>query len=199
MAKYEPGSITIADAYAETLLELSEAGGKSDLVLEQFTDLVGFIEGDEAFSLFLLNPAVDEDNRRQAMEKCFRGKLDDLLLNTLQVINAKGRNGLIGLILERYRFGLERVRQEVEVHVTSAVPIGAATRDRLIATATKVAGREAKLIEKVDPAILGGLVVRIGDRRLDSSVASKLINIREAFDIRASQEMHGGRVFYESA
>ena len=133
------------------------------------------------------------------METHFRGKMPDLLLNALQIVNENDRCELIPLIYEQYRLALEELRNEIDVHVTSAVELTEGMRAQIATAATQVAGKTARLVEKVDPAILGGLVVRIGDDKLDSSVSRQLEQIRDVFEERASHEIHSGKAFFESA
>ena len=118
MAEFDYGSYAVADGYARTLLELSEEAGASDETLAEFRELVSLMERDADFGGFMTSPAVDTDARRDVLEKYFRGKLSDLLLNALQVINRKDRAELIPLIYERYRLALEKVRKAMTDETT---------------------------------------------------------------------------------
>jgi F-type H+-transporting ATPase subunit delta len=199
MAEFDYGSYAVADSYARSLLELSEEAGASDEALAEFGELVSLMERDADFGGFMTSPAVDTDTRRDVLEKHFRGKLSDLLLNTLQVINRKDRAELIPLVYERYRLALEQVRNEVDVYVTAAVELSGALRKAIRHAASKITGKTARLVEKVDPGILGGLVVQIGDEKMDSSVLRQLQQIRRTLHERASQEIHSGKEYVESA
>ena len=198
MAKFEHGSITVADSYAETLLSLALAQdtGIANEVFAEFTDFVGFMKKEPMFGDFIVSPAVDPDNRQATLEKNFRGKISDILLNTLLVINRKGRSELVPLIYEQYRLALEEHNNEVDVDVTSAVDLTDELRDKIKEAAAKISGRTARLREKIDPTILGGLVVQIEDQKLDSSVLRQLKQLSATLTERASQEIHSGeRVF----
>ena len=198
MAGFEHGAVEIADTYAETLVALAQDAGAADEVQADFDGFIELVKSDEAFADFLANPGVDVDARGRVLEKHFRGKLHDLLLNTLLVVNRKGRSRLIELINERFHAKLEEIRNEIDVQVTSAVALTDKLRDRLREAVSAVSGKTAKLIEKVEPAILGGLVLRIGDEKIDNSVARHIERIRESLLERASAEMRGGRRFFEA-
>ena len=160
-----------------------------------------YLEKDAALADFLSSPAVDEEAREAAMEKMFRNRMNDLLLDTLQVLNAKGRSSIIPALYERYRLALERARGAVDVQVTTAVPLTDELRDRLGQTVAQRTGLKPLLIEQVDPALLGGLVVQIGDQKLDGSVSHRLRRLRqalsEAFRERASREIHAGKEYFD--
>ena len=76
--------------------------------------------------------------------------------------------------------------------MTSAVPLTDEQRRRLAAAIEGGTGLSPTLVERVDPAILGGLVVRLGDRKADASVATRLNNLSEALRARASRQLRSG-------
>ena len=197
MATTDDTVIAIADSYAQALLELSEERGNSDEVLAELGELAAYLEKDAALADFLASPAVDEEARQAAMEKMFRNRMNDLLLDTLQVLNAKGRSSIVPALHERYRLALERARGAVDVQVTTAVPLTNELRDRLGQTVARRTGLRPLLTEEVDSSLLGGLVVQIGDEKLDGSVSNRLRQLREALRDRASREIHAGKEYFE--
>lgn len=197
MATTDDTVIAIADSYAQALLELSEERGNSDEVLAELGELAAYLGKDAALADFLASPAVDEESRQAAMEKMFRNRMNDLLLDTLQVLNVKGRSSIIPTLYERYRSALERARGAVDVQVTTAVPLTDELRDRLGQTVARRTGLRPLLTEEVDPSLLGGLVVQIGDQKLDGSVSNRLRQLREALRDRASREIHAGKEYFE--
>ncbi|MCP4249476.1 MAG: ATP synthase F1 subunit delta [bacterium] len=199
MATTDDTVTAIADSYAEALLALSEQRGLSDRVLAELGELAACFEKDPAVADFFSSPAVDDTARQAALEKMFRGRLDDLTVDALQVLNAKGRAALVPAVYERFRLGLERVRGEIDVTVTSAVALGAGERDRLVEAMQARTGKKPQLIERVDESLLGGLVVQVGDEKLDCSVANQLATLRESFRERASREIHAGAAYIEES
>jgi F-type H+-transporting ATPase subunit delta len=198
MAGLEHGAAEIADTYADTLVDLAQEAGVADEVLADFGRFVELMKRDDAFADFMMNPGVDLDNRGKVLEKHFRRRINDLLLNTLLVINRKGRSRLVELIYERFGAKLEEARNEIDVQVTSAVPLTNKLRERIRQVASEMSGKSAKLIEKVEPAILGGLVLRIGDEKIDNSVARHVEGARESLLERAAHEVRSGRRFFEA-
>jgi len=197
MATTDDTVIAIADSYAEALLGLSESQGNSDKILAELAELAAGFEQDEAVADFFSSPAVDDQARQAGLEKMFRGRLSDLLVDTLCVLNAKGRASIIPAVYERYRLALERLRGEVDVYVTGAHPLTSKLRGRLSEVVARRTGQRPRLIENVDPLLLGGLVVQIGDEKLDCSVANRLRSLRESLRDRASREIHAGKVYFE--
>lgn len=199
MGKLDHNATAVADAYAKTLLDLCLRKDNADRVVEEFGDFVELMKKDAAFGDFMSSVAVDEDARRAVLEKHFRGKMDDLLLSTLQVINRRGRCDLLGLIRERFVHWLGEHRNQVEVQVASAIPLTDALREKLRAAIQSLTGHAPRIRESVDPSLLGGLVIRVGDDKLDGSVRRQLRIIYDHMHERASVELHSNRQYYETA
>lgn len=183
----------VGDVYAQALLEAANEAGRTDEVAEQFDDLIRYMDQDGDFDRFMVASTVDDEVRRSTLERLFRGRMDDLLLNLLQVLNDRGRSELLRQVHERFRLRLEEQRQQVEVEVITAVPLGEEVLGRLTAMLSERIGRQAIAVPRVEESLIGGLVVQVGDRRLDASMARQLACIRERLLGRASAEIHQGR------
>lgn len=198
MSTTDDSTIAIADSYAQALLELTEQQGVSDAVLEELTTLQAGLATDADLANFMTSAAIDKDARAKTMERAFRGKMSDVLVNALLVMNAKGRSSIIAALADRYRRALELRRGQVEVQVTSAIALNKKQRSRLTEVLARITGREPLLSEAVDESMLGGLVVRIGDQKLDCTIASRIKALRQALADRASKEIHAGQRYVDA-
>jgi len=181
----------VAQVYAEAILALAKEGDCCDAILEQLLGFVALMDKDPKFDAFLLSPEVDVDQRAAVIEKTMRGRASDIITNALLVINRKGRFGLIRSIVEAYQLALKALKNEVDVFVISAVPLTHELRGSLTEVASGYTGCTARLVESVDPDILGGLVLRIGDTQLNASLTSHLNRIRNTLTERGMREIHG--------
>ncbi len=191
--------VAFARVYADAVLELAQQSGDVDVLWHELQEIARHAQSDEDFAMFLASPIVDGDARRDTLEKLFRGKCTDLLVDTLQVLNRKGRLHLVPALAEAYRRGREELLGRIEVRVRSAAPLTESHRQQLAAVIRQQTGKEPDLLETVDPSLLGGLVVQVGDRKLDASIARKLDRLSRRLRERASRELHGGRSFVEAA
>ncbi len=190
-------TLAVAAIYARSLLELAAEQGIEETLLEELEGVVSQLDADADIGDYFASPLVDAEERRAVLEKALRGRASDLLLDTLQVMNRKGRLAFVRALAEAYRLALEELRGEVDVVVTTAVPLGEEIRRRLVETVSALAGRKARVAEEVDPDLLGGVVIRFGDRKIDASVATGLRRIHTRLLERASQEIQEGRRFAE--
>ena len=194
MPKVDDKQIGVARVYCRALLDLAEKQGKADDVLGELGELAKLAESDERFAEFIESPLVDPDDRSKAIEKMFRGRAADVLTDTLQVMNRKGRLAILPTMAELYYEEYEALRGRVDVHVTSAVELTDALRDRLTKTVAQSSGREVVLHEHVDESLIGGIVVRIGDQKYDGSVRHQIGHLREVFHERARQHIYQSRL-----
>jgi len=190
--------IAIARVYAHALLDLAEAAGEADALLAELTDLLGLFDRDRDLAELFLSRSVDIHARRAILEK-LRGRMSDRLLNALQVLNDKNRLNLLRPIGREYHLELERRRNEVDIHVTTAVPLPDRLRDRLVQVAADLSGRRPRLVETVDASTIGGLVVRIEDDKYDVTVRRHLQRLRAELIDRAAREIHSGKPYFEPA
>ncbi len=189
MAVIDDTAIGIADVYARSLFDLAAAGNAVDGVAGEFGDLIELIDAQPDVATFMTSEAIDVDRRAETLEKLFRGQLGDLLLNTLLVINGKGRLSLIREIHAAFVRLREEQQNRVDATVTTATALNDEQRQRVIDSIGQRTGKQVTLYEQVDPEILGGLVVQVGDERLDGSVASQLGRIEQLLHERAGQEL----------
>jgi F-type H+-transporting ATPase subunit delta len=192
MANVEDQRGGVAQVYAEAILALAEEQGVADEILDELGGLADLAAKDRAFESFLASPLVEPQARARTFEKILRGRASDLLVDALQVINRKGRLGLLPAIAAAYRAAHRRLRGRIQVFVASAVPLTEALRARLGEAAARYSGRTPELVESVDVKLLGGMVVRVRDERIDSSVKTRLRGLSEALLRRASQEVQSG-------
>jgi F-type H+-transporting ATPase subunit delta len=195
MASVDDRDLAVGRLYAEAMLAIAEERGQSEALLEELRELAGSLDQNPKLEHFLASPLVDEEGRARVIEELFRSRASDLLVDSLQVINRKGRLAQIRAIAESYRRAFRDLRGWVDVHVRTAVPLAEAQRARLQDAVAAFTGRKPALIEKVDPSLIAGMVIEVEGKKIDASVASRLRDLSAALLARASSEIHTGRAY----
>ncbi len=188
--------LAVANLYAEAILGLAKAGGTEDELLGELEGTVELLDRDPDIELALATPLVDAESRRETIERAFRGRASDLLVDSFQVMNRKGRLVLLRALAEAYRKALEKAKGVVEVRVATAVPLSAENRRRTEELAARILDATPRLVEAVDPDLLGGMVVQVGDRKFDTSVSRELSTLGERLFERSSQELLSGKTYF---
>jgi len=195
MANVDEREREVGRLYAEAILHVAEEQGQAEELLEELNGLVEYLDRNPEFERFLASPLIEEEPHAQVIEDAFRGKASDLLVDSLLVVNRKGRLSAVRAIAVAYRAALRDLRGWMDVHVRTAVPLTPELRNRLTEVLAASTGRTPTLIEKVDPSVIGGLVVQGAGRKIDASVASRLHDLSTALTSRAAREIHSGKAY----
>lgn len=172
----------IARVYAESLLELAEARGADGIaeVGAEIAALAGIARGDQAFAEFLRSPVVDATSREASLKRVLEGRVSPLVRDFLLVLNRKGRLGEFTNVAVAYDALVQERLGRVEVDVwTASGPVGEDLLASLRAKVRESIGKDPVFRMHVDPSMIGGIRLRIGDRLLDGSVSTRLAGLRQ--------------------
>jgi len=192
----------LAMIYARSLYELAEAAGGQEKITEIEDELEQICElarADSALREFLASPIIDVSRRAEALRRIFHDRITDLTLRFVLVLNDKGRLGHLEAINAAYDQLVQEAYGRIEVDVITPGPLGDEQVDAIKRRIQQTLGREPVIHSYTEPAMLGGLKLRIGDRLIDGSIATRLRRLRQdlltrgAGDIRAAS----GRIIRE--
>jgi len=161
-------SVTVARNYAEALFA---AGAKFGDVLDA---VAGAISADARIAVVLESPRVSKAAKSQILEKALKGEAPKEFVRFLQAVVRRGRQGLLGEIAQEYQVLLDVKLNRVHAGVTLADEADGPTQKSVVERLTKALGREVRAYFRADPKILGGVVVRVGDKIFDGSVRRRL-------------------------
>jgi F-type H+-transporting ATPase subunit delta len=198
-AQFTEDAMLVADVYASALLETAQDRGQYEDLAAELADFIAYMDREPEFALFMTADTVDDEPRRESLEKLFRGRMNDLLLNLLQVLNNRRRMGILRAVARCVQLRVEARHHQREVTVRSAVPLSDTLREQVRRVVGEYIGREALLIEQLEPELIGGLVLQIGDVQVDASVDSKLRIMLKRLMERATVEIHQGERYVVEA
>ena len=168
----------IAAVYARALLEAALEQGRLDVVHEQIGQLADAIDASHDLQVFLFSPYFSAVEKREGIERAVQGA-DPLLSNFLGLLIEKHRMPVIFRIRRELDVLWERENRMLAVSVTSAVELDSATVDGIGETIGERTGRRVALTRIIDPDIIGGIVLRVGNSILDASIRSRLEQLRK--------------------
>jgi len=191
---HDVGGQRIARVYATALLNAAEKQGKAEEVLDELDSLVSdLFQADPQLEAFLASGAIGRHQKESLIRSAFQGRASEAFLNFLLVLNDHERLDMLRSILgEVQELRNQRVGR-LRIQVQSAVPLPDDQRDRLVQQLREKFQKEPVLETRVDPELLGGLVVQVGDWVYDGSVRTQLENIRNQIIERSSYEIQSGR------
>jgi F-type H+-transporting ATPase subunit delta len=195
MAQYDQ-ELRIADVYAEALFELAGEAGRVAEVRAELDELLKLWQIEPEFEKFMVSRALEADGRAEGLERMFRNRLSDMVLHTLLVMGQHGRCGLLPALHRRYVLRQEEAANEIEVRVASAVELSKQQRAEAVEIAARASGKTPVVEYVVDPDVLGGLILQVGELRMDNSLrrhlrvarARLLERAERGLEVRARQQ-----------
>jgi F-type H+-transporting ATPase subunit delta len=163
-----------AVTYAQSILELANEQKQAEPIGQELAALKQVLDENPSIFEVFTNPAISAEERDQLLGRVFKNKIAPLLFNTLGVLNQHNRLGLIGQIAQAYDDLLEKQLGKVEVDLTVAQKLDANQLDQAKRRISEALGRDAIVHQYVDDSIIGGMIVRVGDKLVDASVRYQL-------------------------
>ena len=184
----------VAHVYADAFLNAAQKGGQAAELVEDLDALVNQVFSQDRFlELFLASRAISRDRKAAALRGAFKGRASDLFLNFLLVLNDHDRLDALRSIATTVRGLYEDRTGKVRVQVRSAQPLAADQEETLREQLRASLGREPVLETRVDPDLLGGLTVQVGDTLYDASIRTRLARIRNQLIERSSHAIQSQR------
>ncbi len=181
MATEKAHETGLAGRYATAVFELAEEEKALDTVAADFAALRRAMHLSPELARLVRSPAFSREDQARALEALLlKMNAAPLTRKFVALLAAKRRLFVLEGIISAYNRKLARLRGEVEAEVTSARALSGSETEELKRVLKARLGREPRLNSRVDPALLGGLVVKLGSRMIDSSIRTKLNGIRSA-------------------
>jgi F-type H+-transporting ATPase subunit delta len=168
----------IAQVYARALFEAAQDADKLDEVREQVGAFADALNENQELSVFFFSPYFSTEEKKEGLGKVLDGA-EDIVQNFLELLIEKHRVPAIHRIRREYDALWQEENKLLPVEVTSAIELDEDTVKQIGDQIGERTGRKVQLESKVDPDILGGIVVRVGDRILDASIANRLESLRK--------------------
>ena len=171
----------MAGRYASALFELATEAGQIDAVAADLGRFQALLDGSDDLKRLVQSPVFAADDQVKAITAILgQAKIGGLAGNLIKVVASNRRLFAVQGIIRGFNALVAQARGEVTAEVTVAEALSAAHAKTLTDALKDVLGKEPKIDVKVDPAILGGLIVKVGSRMIDTSLRTKLNSIKNA-------------------
>jgi F-type H+-transporting ATPase subunit delta len=171
----------VAGRYASALFELANESSKLSDVEKDLVTFQGLLDESSDLVRLVRSPVIAADDQARAIAVIVdKAGIGGLAANFLKLVSSNRRLFVIQDIIKAYRTLAAKARGEIAAEVTSAVPLSDEQVASLKETLKASMGKDVTLQSRVDPSLLGGLIVKVGSRMIDSSLKTKLQNIKVA-------------------
>ena len=167
----------IATVYARSLFEVASEQDKLDLVREQISQFADAVSENRELQVFLFSPYFSSEEKKDGLDRALTD-VDPVVDNFLRLLIEKHRMPVIFRIRAEYDRLWEEANKLLPVEITSAVELPEATVKQLGDRISEQTGRRVELSSHIEPEILGGIVVQVGNSVLDASIRNRLEQLR---------------------
>ena len=167
----------IAPVYARSLFEAAQDADRLEDVRDQLGEIAGAIEDDHDLQVFFFSPSISSEEKKNGLHKAVTD-MDDLVSNFLELLIENHRMPVLFKIRRELEVLWDKENQLLPVTITSAVELDESTVKQIGDQIADQTGRKVELSQEVDPDVLGGLVVRVGNTVMDASVRRRLETLR---------------------
>ncbi len=167
----------LADVYARSLFQVAQEHDSLDEIHEQLDEFADAVSENRDLQVFLFSPYFSAQEKKESLGKLLEGA-DDNFYRFLELLAERSRMPVIFRIRRAFDDMWAEERRRLEVEVTSAIDLDEDTVKTIGERIEEQTGRDVQLEARVDPDVLGGIVLRVGNMVLDASVRARLERLR---------------------
>jgi F-type H+-transporting ATPase subunit delta len=168
----------IAQVYARALFDAARERDELDEMRDELAEFADAVDDSHDLQVFLFSPYFSTEEKKEGLRRAVEG-VSEIFLNFLEVLVDNHRMPVVFRIRRRYDELWEEEHRLLPVDITSAVELDEGTVRQIGDTIGEQTGRQVELSSRVDPDILGGIVVRVGNAILDASIRNRLEQLRK--------------------
>ena len=172
----------LSSRYAKSLLSLVAEQNKLEETLSDMKHIVSVCSQNKDLTLLLKSPIVKTDKKTSILSEIFSKSVSDVTMSFIQIITSKKREMYLEGIAESF-ISLYKAHKNIEtVTLTTAAPIDENTKSEILSFIKKNGTSDVELTEIIDEDILGGMIVKMGDKQLDASVIRDIKELKKTFN-----------------
>lgn len=171
----------IASRYAKSLLDLAVEKGQLEEVNNDMLMFSNLVQENRDLLLMLKSPIITHDKKLTILNQVFEGKVNDLTLAIFRILTKKHREMYLDQIAVEFHHQYNFNQGIEEATVTTTFALDAKTKAQFVDIVTQISGKKVELTEVIDEELIGGFILRIGDKQIDDSVSSKLKALKLEF------------------
>lgn len=171
----------VAGRYAKALLDLAVERNELDAVKTDMDQVHAAIRESREFSNLLNSPVIKPHQKKKVMDAIFSSALNPISNMFLKLLIDHGRESLTAQVIRRFQEMYLKAKGITLAQLTTSAPLNAKLRAKFTTLVTQMTGSQVELDEKVDENIIGGFILRVNDRQIDTSVTGQLHKLKQQY------------------
>ena len=168
--------------YAKAILNLAKDSKAEEAVNKDMALLTATISENSELEVMLNSPIIKASDKVNVLNALFKDKVNNITLGLFHLLQDNKRIALLDAIAIKYAIIFDHYKHTQEAKVTTAVPLTADIEKQVVAKIVEITGDKANLVNEVNPDILGGFILRVGDVQYDASISNKLQVLKRQFE-----------------
>lgn len=174
--------IQVASRYAKSLIDLAAEQNDVEPVKKDIELFLDTCRANPELQAILRNPIIGLDKKANILEGIFADKLHKMILSFFKIVIRKGRSEILYATAKEFINQYNILKNVVKATVTSASPLSKENISQIEDVVKKSTKGEVILTAKVDPDLIGGFILKVGDKQFDTSISSKLNKLKKEFE-----------------
>ncbi|WP_158840009.1 ATP synthase F1 subunit delta [Polaribacter sp. L3A8] len=168
--------------YAKAILNLAKDSKEETVVNDDMLFISNTISENDEFEVMLRSPIVSTTDKTNVLNALFSGKVNNITLGLFHLLQDNKRIAMLHSIAKQYAIIYDFDKNMQVAKVTTAVPLTKEIEAKILAKIVALTGDNANLENEINPAILGGFILRVGDMQYDASISNYLNELKKEFD-----------------
>lgn len=174
--------IQVATRYAKSLIDLAGEKSAVETIKKDIELFLATCRANPELQAILKNPIIGLDKKANILDGLFSGKVHEMILSFFKIVVRKGRAEILFATAKEFITQYNVIKNVVKATVTSASPLSEENITQIEEVVKQATNGEVILTSIVDPKLIGGFILKVGDKQFDTSISSKLNKLRKEFE-----------------
>lgn len=170
---------TVARRYAQAIFEIAKEKGAAAKFAADLSALIGTMEGHPQLRQVLQNRLISPGEKQELVKELFTPEIDPMVANFINLVFEKSREEYLGAILDAFNGLVDKDKKILQAQVRVASALSSEQQSRLEAKLSLITGQQIRTTVQVDPSLIGGMSVKIGDIVYDGSIVKQLGTLKK--------------------
>ena len=173
--------IQVASRYAKSLLDLAEEQNSLEMIKSDIDSFLAIVRSTPELKAVLRNPIISPDKKFAIIKAVFGSSVHEIVLSFFKIVISKGRSEVLFDTANEFVNGYNRSKGIIKAKIISAAPLTEGNKAEILRVVKEATNNEVVLESVVDEDLIGGFVLKVGDKQFDTSISSSLNKLKKEF------------------
>lgn len=168
--------------YAKAILNFAVEQHREDQVNNDMLLIINTLDENKDLQLMINNPILKSNLKKDTLKSIFSSHISSLTINSINLLIDNNRLSILNEVAKKYSIIYDELKGKEIAKITTAIPLNSNLNKQVLAKIKEITGKQATIENNINPDIIGGFILRIGDIQYDASIANKLQSLKRQFE-----------------